>query len=83
MELPGLQLPAVVPYWTGEDFEKWTRGLGRYFAAGSVTDAGRKCTMLSGTSGTDDISGSLPGDDLGATILTNLKAHCVLQCIKL
>ena len=42
MELPGLQLPAVVPYRTGEDFEKWIRGLERYFAAVSVIDTGRK-----------------------------------------
>ena len=40
-ELPGLPLPAVIPYRTGENFVKWIAGLAQYFVAVSVPDAGR------------------------------------------
>ena len=34
-------MPAVIPYRTGKDFEKWIAGLERYFAAVSAPDTGR------------------------------------------
>ena len=60
-----MQLPSVVPYRAGEDFEKWTRGVERYLAAVNITKADRKCAILLHLVGPDiaDLSETLTEDD--------------------
>ena len=60
-----MQLPSVVPYRAGEDFEKRTRGVERYLAVVNITKADRKCAILLHLVGPDiaDLSETLTEDD--------------------
>ena len=57
-----LQLPAVDPYRTGEDFERWSKGVERYLVALNISDSKRKCAVLLHLLGPDiaDVYDTLP-----------------------
>ena len=57
-----LQLPAVEPYRTGEDFERWSKGVERYLVALNITESERKCAVLLHLLGPDiaDVYDTLP-----------------------
>ena len=46
MDATGLQLPGVFPFRPGEDFERWTKRVERYFVAINITEVNRKCAVL-------------------------------------
>ena len=57
-----LQLPAVEPYRTGEDFERWSKGVERYLVAVNISESNRKCAVLLHLLGPDiaDVYDTLP-----------------------
>ena len=57
-----LQLPAVEPYRSGEDFERWSKCVERYLVALNITESERKCAVLLHLLGPDvaDVYDTLP-----------------------
>ena len=62
MDIPGMALPSVTLFQSGEDFRKWVRGVERYMSAVGIQDVDRKCAVLLHLVGPDiaDLSETLP-----------------------
>ena len=82
MDAAGLQLPGVSPFRPGEDFERWTKRVEKYFVAINITEVNRKCAVLLHLVG-EDIAETYetlpepdtPGEDLFETCKQKLMAY--------